>query len=44
MPGRQSAHPLSPFFLAGHEAWCVVNRRHFSPAPQSTIWFSSRKL
>jgi penicillin amidase len=21
MPGGQSGHPLSPFFLAGHDAW-----------------------
>jgi penicillin amidase len=21
MPGGQSGHPLSPFFLAGHEDW-----------------------
>jgi penicillin G amidase len=25
MPGGQSGHPLSPFFLAGHEAWAQGN-------------------
>ncbi len=28
MPGGQSGHPLSPFFLAGHEAWV-----HGEPTP-----------
>lgn len=28
MPGGQSAHPLSPFFAAGHEAWA-----HGEPLP-----------
>ncbi|AJK45959.1 penicillin acylase family protein [Burkholderia plantarii] len=31
MPGGQSGHPLSPFFLAGHEAWVRGEARPFLP-------------
>src|SRR5262249_4597780 len=33
MPGGQSGHPLSPFFLAGHEAWVRGDARPFLPGP-----------
>jgi penicillin G amidase len=31
MPGGQSGHPLSPFFLAGHEAWVRGEASPFLP-------------
>lgn len=31
MPGGQSGHPLSPFFLAGHEAWVKGEALPFLP-------------
>ena len=33
MPGGQSAHPLSPFFRAGHEAWVRGEPTPFLPGP-----------
>jgi penicillin G amidase len=33
MPGGQSGHPLSPFFLAGHEAWVRGESTPFLPGP-----------
>lgn len=33
MPGGQSGHPLSPFFLAGHEAWVRGVPTPFLPGP-----------
>jgi penicillin amidase len=31
MPGGQSGHPLSPFFLAGHNAWARGEPTPFLP-------------
>jgi penicillin amidase len=31
MPGGQSGHPLSPYFLAGHEAWVRGDATPFLP-------------
>jgi len=31
MPGGQSGHPLSPFFLAGHEEWVKVKPEPLLP-------------
>jgi penicillin amidase len=31
MPGGQSGHPLSPYFLAGHEAWVRGENTSFLP-------------
>ncbi|OMV27881.1 penicillin amidase [Burkholderia pseudomallei] len=31
MPGGQSGHPLSPFFLAGHDAWVRAEPTPFLP-------------
>ncbi|MEM5367243.1 penicillin acylase family protein [Paraburkholderia azotifigens] len=31
MPGGQSGHPLSPYFLAGHEAWVRGEKTSFLP-------------
>lgn len=33
MPGGQSAHPLSPFFRAGHDAWLRGEPTPFLPGP-----------
>jgi len=33
MPGGQSGHPLSPFFLAGHEAWVRGEPSPLLPGP-----------
>lgn len=33
MPGGQSGHPLSPFFLAGHDAWVRGEPLPFLPGP-----------
>jgi penicillin G amidase len=33
MPGGQSGHPLSPFFLAGHDAWVHGEPTPFLPGP-----------
>lgn len=33
MPGGQSGHPLSPFFLAGHDAWVRGEPTAFLPGP-----------
>jgi penicillin amidase len=35
MPGGQSGHPLSPFFLAGHEAWVRGDPSPFLPGPST---------
>lgn len=34
MPGGQSGHPLSPFFLAGHEAWVEGLATPLLPGPE----------
>ncbi len=34
MPGGQSGHPLSPFFLAGHEAWAQGKATPLLPGPE----------
>ena len=40
MPGGQSGHPLSPYFLAGHEAWVKGTMTPLLPgAPQHTLVF-----
>jgi penicillin amidase len=31
MPGGQSGHPLSPYFLAGHDAWVRGEPTPFMP-------------
>lgn len=33
MPGGQSGHPLSPFFLVGHDAWVRGEPTPFLPGP-----------
>ena len=33
MPGGQSAHPLSPYFAAGHDAWVRGEPQPFLPGP-----------
>ena len=33
MPGGQSGHPLSPYFLAGHEAWATGRATPLLPGP-----------
>ncbi|MFC4158131.1 penicillin acylase family protein [Chitinimonas lacunae] len=33
MPGGQSGHPLSPYFLAGHDAWVRGQPTPFLPGP-----------
>ena len=33
MPGGQSGHPLSPFFLAGHEDWVAGRPGPLLPGP-----------
>jgi penicillin amidase len=33
MPGGQSGHPLSPFFLAGHKAWVKAEPVPLLPGP-----------
>ncbi len=33
MPGGQSGHPMSPWFLAGHAAWAGGNRVPLLPGP-----------
>ena len=33
MPGGQSAHPLSPFFRTGHEAWVRGEATPLLPGP-----------
>jgi penicillin amidase len=41
MPGGQSGHPLSPFFLRGHEAWVQGKAMPLLPgAAQYTLTFS----
>ena len=40
MPGGQSGHPLSPFFLAGHADWVSGKATPFLPGPaQHTLTF-----
>jgi penicillin amidase len=40
MPGGQSGHPLSPFFLAGHEAWVTGQTTPLLPgAAKYTLTF-----
>ena len=34
MPGGQSAHPLSPYFSAGHDAWAQGEPLPFLPGPE----------
>ncbi|MFO7652762.1 MAG: penicillin acylase family protein [Candidatus Krumholzibacteriia bacterium] len=34
MPGGQSGHPLSPFFLAGHDAWAEGRATPLLPGPE----------
>jgi penicillin amidase len=36
MPGSQSAHPWSPYYLAGHDAWLHGRAAPFLPGP--TRW------
>jgi len=33
MPGGQSGHPLSPFFLAGHDDWAEGRASALLPGP-----------
>lgn len=33
MPSGQSAHPLSPYFRAGHQAWVTGEKTPFLPGP-----------
>ncbi len=33
MPGGQSGHPLSPFFLNGHEDWVTGRATPLLPGP-----------
>jgi penicillin amidase len=41
MPGGQSGHPLSPFFLAGHEDWVHAKPRPLLPgAAKYTLVFT----
>lgn len=35
MPGGASGHPLSPFFLAGHEDWVQGQASAFLPGPEA---------
>lgn len=35
MPGGASGHPLSPFFLAGHDAWVHGKASPFLPGPDA---------
>jgi penicillin G amidase len=35
MPGGASGHPLSPFFLAGHEDWVHGQASAFLPGPEA---------
>lgn len=35
MPGGQSGHPLSRYFLAGHEAWVLGQRTPLLPGPRT---------
>ena len=43
MPGGQSGHPLSPYYLSGHEAWVRGEATPFLPGPaEHTLQFVSR--
>ena len=43
MPGGESGHPLSPYFLAGHEAWMSGRCSSFLPgAPRHSLFFAAR--
>ncbi|MFT3774611.1 MAG: penicillin acylase family protein [Minicystis sp.] len=43
MPGGQSGHPLSPYFLAGHAAWVKGEATPFLPGPaEHTLRFVPR--
>lgn len=43
MPGGESGHPLSPFFLAGHEDWVAGRPSPLLPGPaRHTLTFSPR--
>jgi penicillin amidase len=43
MPGGQSGHPLSPYFLAGHDAWVRGEPTPLLPGPaQHTLEFLPR--
>jgi penicillin G amidase len=37
MPGGQSGHPLSPWFLAGHEAWVLGQKTPLLPGSQAHL-------
>ncbi len=37
MPGGQSGHPLSPFYLAGHEDWALDRPSPFLPGPDYAV-------
>ena len=41
MPGGQSGHPLSPYFLLGHEDWVMARPRRCCRAPRNTHWCSA---
>ena len=42
MPGGQSGHPLSPYFLAGHDAWMSGACSGFLPGPtRHTLSFTA---
>jgi penicillin amidase len=42
MPGGQSGHPLSPFYLAGHQDWAHGNPTPFLPGPPAhTLRFTA---
>ena len=41
MPGGQSGHPLSPYFLAGHAAWAEGRPLPLLPGPvEHTLRFT----
>lgn len=43
MPGGQSGHPLSPYYLAGHDAWVRGEPTPFLPGPaEHTLHFVPR--
>ena len=44
MPGGESAHPLSPYFKAGHEAWVRGEPAPFLPgAPEHTLTLAAAR-
>jgi penicillin amidase len=42
MPGGQSGHPLSPYFLAGHQAWVKGVATPLLPGPAAHVLLMSR--